>query len=534
MRPFAIRGAAAGGSRAERLVRKRAATAQEPLGRRLGVHDRRHLELKLEYQPDPLVKRAEYRVEVFFFVPAALNVSPVTDPPEELYEGLHNYIRLKTPQMSWSELVALPSSPLRRAAEEAARVAEGADPATFVHETKLFACVFRAGVRHIERRTAAAMRAREPDLDRLSRWIEEELSAARRALGDLRALHELVERPGFPERARFSFQLADEYASLSIEQLLRRTIVHLDRAPDRATALKGRLLSEILAEEAYRRARGYPSILDPRSNNEDYVYRLGLLKKYCSSVLFLDIRRQRARRHWQELFFAIAAGIAMAFATVVAFWAQARYPTLGFRLFLIFVVAYMLKDRIKDAMRALFAGFLQRRMYDWKIEIEDSAGGTLGSLREKIDYLEEREVPADVADLRARASEPSARVAEAELRETVYRYRKEIVLDARRLDRRRGGGGVTDIMRFNVARLLREMDEPEEEIEWVDEKTFRIAPVKAAKVYHVDVGFRFTSRPGAPPQTTLLRLILDRRGIKRIERLEDATSPSASALTGVS
>jgi hypothetical protein len=78
---------------------------------------------------------------------------------------------------------------------------------------------------------------------------------------------------------------------------------------------------------------------------------------------------------------------------------------------------------------------------------------------------------------------------------------------------------MTDILRFHIERFLRSMDEPEQEIDYIDLATGRIGAVRAAKVYHVDCVMRFSGDRGAAV-TTLVRLILDRRGIKRIEQVD--------------
>jgi hypothetical protein len=224
------------------------------------------------------------------------------------------------------------------------------------------------------------------------------------------------------------------------------------------------------------------------------------------------------RRQVQELAFAVAAGIAMAFATVVAFWAQSRFSNLGAQLFLILVVAYMFKDRLKEAVRNVFSQLLQRGLYDRKVVIEDPAGGQLGWCREKIDFETRDRLPAAAVEIRRRGVDATERIAEEELAETVIHYKKEIVL--RPLDERSGGAGLTDILRFHVGRWTHDMDEPDQEIEYVDAATQALGPVRAAKTYHVDVVFRFHARPKQAPSTTLMRIVLDRNGIKRIERTD--------------
>jgi hypothetical protein len=91
---------------------------------------------------------------------------------------------------------------------------------------------------------------------------------------------------------------------------------------------------------------------------------------------------------------------------------------------------------------------------------------------------------------------------------------------------------VTDIIRFNVDRLLRDMDDPEYAIEYVDSEALTVGRVRGAKAYQVDVAFRFTvSEASRAKRVTyeLIRLVLDRNGIKRMVRLgPEAAAPSPS------
>jgi hypothetical protein len=504
-------------------MRKRA-PAFLTFGRRIKVHDRHQLELKLEYQPRDGARQSRYAVELFVCLPNSLNVSPETTPRESLYADIHNYVRLKTPELSFSELGGLPHAPLAQIgvaldAIERGGAAATAAQADFVYQCKLLACVFRANLRDV---AAAAETARArgegPAAEGVAGEARATLDEASAIAAAYRAFAARAEGPALSERARAAYRLADEYMSVSVEQMLRRAIVSLARGEASAghAALRQTFLTTILAEEGYRKERGYPTIIDPNSDNEPYIYRSGLLKKFCSSALFLPLHRDGSRRGFQELGFAMAAGIAMAFATVVAFWAQARMKQLGLQLFVVLVVAYMFKDRLKEATRGLLARLLERGLFDRKTIIDDPAGGRLGTLREKIGFVPRERLPADAVQVRARDLDPELRIAEAELRETVIHYRKEIQLRPRR----RGGGAVTDIVRFHMARFLREMDEPDGEIAYVDAETQSLGPVRAAKTYRVDVVFRFHDRPGQAPQTTLMRLVLDRNGIKRIERVD--------------
>ncbi|HKA91482.1 MAG TPA: hypothetical protein VKE22_27655 [Haliangiales bacterium] len=482
-------------------MRKRAPAVRAPLEERVKVHDRNQLELKLEYQPTGAEAECKYVVEAYVCMPASLNISAETLPSTDIYADIHNYVRLKTPEMTWPELRAVPDSPLVRLGEAVARVEGGERPDELVYLCKLTASVFRASLRDAAQ---AAERAAGEDAEALA---EDALDGSAQALATYRRLADRAS--ALPEDARYAYALADEAMSLSVEHMFRRVLVAI--ASDHP--MRRRLLDRILEEEAHRRRRGYPSIIDPETDNEEYIHRSGILKKLCSSVLFLRVH-QAAPRISQEVLFALAAGIAMAFATVVAFWAQTRYGSLSLSVFFILVVAYMAKDRIKEGARGLFARVLKRYLYDRRCVIDDPAGVEIGTFREKVEYV--TVLPEEVRRIRRRGVEPMLAWARAALAETTYRYRKQIVLESRRIP-----DGLTDILRFHVGRLLRDMDEPDQEIGYVELDSDQIERVRAAKTYRVDVVFLFHTRRDAPPRTLLARLVLDRNGIKRIEEVQE-------------
>jgi len=512
------------------------------LERRISVHDKKHFELKLEYEPAERESHTTYLVEAFLCLPGSLNVTEDTAPTDHLYADIRNYIRLKTPEQSWITLATSPGSPLVRAEEELRAVENGADPARFRYETKLFASVYRVALGDVVQELLATIGRAPgaPELATAGAKLDATLGEIKPLLGRFRALQPRVDRPDVPEDARAAYSLADESASLATEQRLRRVIVRLGRArvaPEAAqpaAAMRARVLDAILEEEMHRRRSSYPSIIDPDSDNERYVSRAGLLKKYTSSALFLTIERRGARRQWLELAFATAAGIAMAFTLIVTFWAQERYANVSLQLFAILVVAYMLKDRLKEGARQKFARVLQRRLWDRRVVITDPMGEELGQLWEKMRYEDSTALPPEAREIRRLGKDAAELEAEEELRETVIHYKKRIVLQpSDYFLRRGGGGGVTDIVRYNVERWLRDMDEPHETIQFMDKESQALHPIRAAKVYKVDVVFRFAVTEAETPVTTLLRLVLDRRGIKRIERFEADGRSSLPRLSAV-
>jgi len=263
----------------------------------------------------------------------------------------------------------------------------------------------------------------------------------------------------------------------------------------------------------------------PAQDNEEYSHRISFLKKFCQNILFLKVARSSPRKAWEEVLFSIAAGGAMAFALGVGLFAQSRYPQASFDFFVIAVLGYMMKDRIKEGLRRAFAAYAGRFLYERTTRIIDPVTqDEVGVCHEKVDYGAV-EVPADV--IRLRNQDDLVTAAQGELAETVIRYRKKIVLESEQLPKIADGivSGITDIIRVNVDTLLHDMDDPEFELEYVDIDDFSVEKVRLAKSYRVDVAFRCSVDDGVHQRTTVrvVRLVLDRNGIKRMTDLVPET-----------
>jgi hypothetical protein len=512
---------------------------QPQLFNRLDIHDRKQFEIKLEYEPCPTDPKSRYLVEAYLFLPASLNVDAETYPRQDFYADLHNYVRLKTPVFDLEEILSAESSPLLRM-EQYVRHKPLPQETELIYQAKLLSCVFRGALRRIPQLVEARCRelAAEPGdsarEDQLAQDVRQSLRGTASVLARFRALsNALLAHPEVEEKTRASLRLVDEYMSLSVERLVRKAVTAMDELPRPGiyADLRRELMSEIIDEENYRKAGNLRSVLSPTGDNEEYMQRLSFLKKFCTNILFLALRREQ-RNGWEELIFALAAGLAMAFATAVAFWAQGRFPQVSLNFFLIVVIGYMMKDRIKEELRRVFASALNPYLFDRKSRIiEPVTKRPFGLCREKVDYRTAGQVPPEILALRQ--NDDFATVSQGELAETVIHYQKEVALASHLLPERAGLSGVTDIIRLNVERLLRDMDDPEYALEYIDLEDFSVGHIRAAKRYHVDLAFRFSVDHGRSKNVSfrLARLVLDRDGIKRMTRFQpDSSSPSSNVL----
>lgn len=511
---------------------------------RLDVHDRKQFELKLEYQPSGTDPQSEYLVEALLFIPRSLNIGPDTWTRESFYADLHNYVRLSTPELTFDELLTGGHSPLVQL-EERLQLGLAGPEREVVYDAKMLACVFRGALRGFARQTerscvgfkSVSAVTGEP-IDGLLSRAHESIAATQQVLKRYRTLLEqLPRRFALEDKSRAALRLVDEYMSLLVEQYFRRVVVDMDALPRTPEYLELRreLMEVVISDESYRRELKLPSVLAVGGNNEEYAHRVSFLKKFCQNILFLEVERSSTRKAWEEVLFALAAGSAMAFALGVGLFAQSRYPQASFNFFLIAVVGYMVKDRIKEGLRRLLSSYLGRVMYERTTRIVDPVTqDDMGECREKVDYGAIVEVPPEVDALRR--GDDLITAAQGELAETVMRYRKKIILNSEMLPRIADGivTGVTDIIRLNVGRLLHDMDDPEYALDYVDLEDFSVGKVTLSKSYHLDLAFRFSVDDGTHRRTSVrcVRLVLDRNGIKRMTELGGPSQPPAPRPSG--
>lgn len=521
-----------------------ASSSPELFDTKVDVHDRKQFELKLEYQPSGTDPQSEYLVETLLFLPKSLNIDVQTWSRDQFYTDLHNYVRLKTPVLSFEEIRTGSHSPLVQL-EQRLPLGLMGPVSEVVYDAKMLACVLRGTLRRFARgmkeecshllRGSETQNCAPPDSPaHLQELARKSIRATQDILQRFRSCSgQLGEKYPLGPRAEAALRLVDEYMSLEVERYFRRIVVQMEQMPRSGvyTEMRRELMDMVISDESYRKARKLPSVLTSEGDNEEYSHRVGLLKKFCMNILFLKVQRSATRKGWEEVLFAIAAGGSMAFALGVGLFAQSRYPQASFNFFVLAVVGYMFKDRMKEQLRRMLASYAGKFLYERTTRIVDPVTqDDVGVCREKIDYDAAVTVPADIA--RLRINDDLVAVAQGELAETVIRYRKKIVLDSEMLPRIGDGivAGVTDIIRLNIDRLLHDMDDPEYALDYVDLEDFSVGKLQLAKSYRVDLAFRFMVDDGRHQRTTvrIVRLVLDRNGIKRMSELVPETVVSDS------
>lgn len=498
---------------------------------RVDAHDRYQLELKLDYE---LIEgqKTHYEVQTYIFVPRTLGISADTYPQAEFFRDLQNRIRLKTPEFTLPDLLQSTDSPLRHMEQTIQATDWGGaerDDALII-SLKFMRAVLKSTLReHWRPFSKLELPSKEPftsiaDEMRLAAAVEQFLSVTTELSSRFHHLYPLISAANVGEKVLEAYRLTDESISLLIEEnslgayeLASKNIA----SKSRREGLRQALRVAIQRETEHRKKHGIGSVLSPTGGNEEFLYRSSVLKKFTSSVLYLSTSVQREGATQEHLLYALAAGISMIFATVIAFYVQSIYGNFTLPLFVALVVGYMFKDRIKEFGRDFFARSLHNRLYDRRIVVKTLDGEhEIGYIREKVRFVAEQALSPTI--LKARNRQLLSDIANDGQGEQVICYTKEVVLFKDIFRKLYGESppirGLNDIMRYDVRPLLRKMSNPRQNKYMLagDE----LKRVRCQKVYHVNIVSVYRVRtPISSEVLTKTRLVLDRKGIKRVEQL---------------
>lgn len=479
------------------------------------IHDKFSVEFKVGYIAREKDENTEFTVNTWFFVPHSLDINTQTYTKWDFYKDLKSNIRLITPIFSLKRIAEGPDSPfghLEGAFD--ALVAEVSDERVgeYEYQIKMFGSIFKSALReevqHIIRNPVAEDRGF---------LVGDYLAHVRQITEHYRLLRRKINVVTMPKDAISYFLFGDEYISNLVEN---HTFYLMDglkqQVPETYAEVSEALLLLIREEIRYKKERGYLSAeKESHENNRSLIYRRGLLKKYAESELFLKASKRKDAIWVEQIYYSLAAGLSMIFATIVAFSFQQKYGNYTMPVFVALVVAYMLKDRIKELARYYFASRMGRRYFDHKTTISIKQN-QIGWIKEAFDFVAEEKVPEEVMSMRARSD-----LLEAENRtagEKIILYRKLVYLDPEALKHhyQYETVGINDIMRLNLSGFVQRMDSRDYEL-FVPEGEKDYGMIIGEKIYYLNFLMQF--RYKGKINYRRFRLLLNHDGIQSIQEL---------------
>ena len=478
-------------------------------------HDNYSVEFKFGFNCNEGKNSDDFSVNAWIFVPNSLGVNAENYGKKQFYRDVKSNVRLITPTYLLSEIAqedSLPFTSLRNAMEILLKNPTSSDMDSYEYHLKMFAAIFKSSMRnhslHIRNSGNVVSDAY---------LVDDYVGNTEAVLREFRSLFRIIDVPTVPEKPRAYFRLCDEFMSHVVSVQTVRIIKHIDTLQDHSdcSEIRARIVALIIAEQKYQEARGYGLVTDDDEQNRQLVYHRGMLKKFIESELYIRLDKKKDGVAVEQLYYSIAAGTAMIFATAVAWVTQTRYGNITWPLFVALVVSYMLKDRIKELMRFYFAHKLGNKYYDNKATITIGAK-RVGEIKEGFDFISSGKLPADVRRLREAAAgiDEEANI----LEEKVMLYRKHLTMDNEALASNDNYPmrGINEIMRLHLTRFTLKMDNPEVPVDTLDPEG-AIRTVLIDKIYYINVVFNF--RHDAESEYHHYRIAMTRDGVLNVERL---------------
>ena len=415
-------------------------------------HDAFTLEMKVGFIKAKEEHQSDFTINTWIFVPNTLDLNQSNYSKDQFYSDVKSKVRFITPIYTLSAIVnegAVPFNNLSAATHQLLEAETEQQVREVEYQLKMFMAIFRSALRNA---VAECKHAKPGDQTHLIQSYIESCTAIRTKFRSLKEMLMANEQVAEKEYLNY-FIFADEYFSYT---LLRYSFLLLDRlmlvSDEQFQLLQQQTKELILSEQAYMKNKGYSFIkANEHATNQTVIYRYAMLNKYVESDLLLESNKKKDGDgvFVQQVYYSIAAGISMVFATIVAFSFQQKYGNFTMPLFVALVVGYMLKDRIKELMRFYFAGKLGGKYFDNKTSISIK-GRKIGWIKEAVDFITDEKVPSEILNIRNRSV-----LLEVENRihnEKILLYRKKVSLDRGEMlkDSTYFFKGVHDIFRFNL------------------------------------------------------------------------------------
>lgn len=449
------------------------------------IHDNYSIEFKLGFLTRRKLKLNDFSVYMWIFVPGSLDITSSTYPKSKFYQDVKSNVRLITPKFLLREIAggkAVPLNKLKESFNNLAITPTRTMTAEYENNIKMFAAITKSAVRD-EFKHICSNRVRPDDREGL---CERFVQNCDELLEGYRGLHSIIDTPSVNAATMKYYYYADEFIGSIVQNHIVKLVQWLNSQEGDHSAVIAKLTELYYKEQEYRKKMKYPVLeLNDPLHNRNIVFRFGMLKKYIESDLYVKVPKKKNGVLVEQLYYSIAAGLAMLFATVVSFAFQKTYGSLTLPLFIALIISYMLKDRIKELMRYYFAHRIGTKYFDNKasIFVKDEK---IGFLKEGVDFIPPEKLPEKVKEVRY-----NKRLLSVENRlsdDKTILYRKLVHINREKLESLTPyeTAGINDIIRLNVNSFLRKMDNAAVTMESLTE-TGEVLQIPCDKVYYINI-----------------------------------------------
>ncbi|MDC7231420.1 MAG: hypothetical protein PQJ48_14030 [Sphaerochaetaceae bacterium] len=486
-------------------------------------HSSRHLETKL-ILPIPETRKYEREIHYYLFSPPQLYVNRSTYNEERILHKFQSHGRYSSPEITLEELLddenlLSPLSILKQYTKDLLIDLNAVPERKVIHELQTV-------VNSVRHETKACLKdckdmvklGMQSDLNTtLTNWYMNASMLLKVLRGMISAIQEKVAEES---RLLLAFLWTDEATSLICEK-------HALDLYMASTPMRDEMHKQILAklmqfsrdEMEYRSKMKYPS---GSTNAETVQYRKAVLKKWTQSSLYLVPNISRWPKRVSEILAGIAAGVAMAFATLTTIFAEETFIRNSFQWALIVIIGYVFKDRIKEWLRLFFNAVLPKMMADEISSfLSPKTNKKICSSRIRLKFTTPDEIPSTVKEIRKDKNNPFMDMLP---KEDIIHYVRDLAMhplskQGMARDRFPRENNFTLVTRIRLDDFLKEMDDPNDVVFRMDPDADELDQLNSERVYHLHLVIREYSKKEDLDIYSHYTVVLNKSGIVRLEQM---------------
>ena len=475
------------------------------------------LEIKFKFRPNAALrfrKYRKYKVDTYFFLPREMGVNKKNYTNKDFYREINSYIKIDPIKLPFSELVKEDDDLSQNLVSSFVNLIPDDESSIDNMETllKVYLSVFKKSIKRELRSINKA-----GDTDEKIRLTERLLENLDKGVLFFRSLHAHIKEKNNNDSNKI-YLIGDEYISTVIIKYLYVLFQYFNKNNDNNKLVKEHISERIRLEHNHRKKNDFPIIVkkDFNKENEKILYRWSVIYNYINNKLIIATRFDKENKWLIQFYYSIAAGIAMIFATAVAFYYNSVYGNFTAKFFVVLVVSYMFKDRIKDWIKDLINYLLKKETYDHTINIFNEKDQNIGLISQGFSFMPSNNLPQDI--INARQTNIENEIQDISF-EKIMHYKSKTKIDAFKLFKMFKNikiRGVNDITYFNTSPLLMRMENPDTEIVFLNNKN-ELESFKSEKVYHINMILKYEYLNNT--KLSKYRIVLNRNGIKKVEKV---------------
>lgn len=522
------------------------------LDSRIEVHDKSQFEVKFDYNLLNFERRkhskTSYSIEAYFFIPRNLGVAPFNYSKTQFYNDLHANIRFKTPDMSFNEVNDDQNrhSPLRILRENLKKLKNNPNEELNIratNEAKLFGCLIsgflKEGTKQVKKLINQAIYYKNINnsssfIKIIQKEIKHFVDDTLEILYKYRKLRNEYEENFAAKSIITNLKITDEFLTYRFENSLAAIYMEIENLSN-LKSIDCKQITDYITEIAnkesqYRISQNFIYFKNSTSvNYEYYAYRFSAIKKHVFQVLYLDVKHIKNEKKYRNMVAVVGA----AFAALLYLPAQALLvvnTSASMSVILMIIIAYIFKDRAKEISREIILDKILDKFHNYfpdnDLIIEDPTNikdtmkknkKFIGKCKEFMRFMKKDNVKKDI--LKLRNLNHVVDIDEEKFEEVIY-YRKDVKLSSRKiLNSHNRRNNIKDIIRFNINEFLDKMDNATGKINFYDLEKNIFSSLKAPKVYHINIIFKYIVENAVEPSYQRIRVVLDKNGIVRIEEV---------------